>query len=186
MNATHMTAHPTPETIIVILNEGKAITENSETAKRLYEEGAYGTPLADGRIALGTLEHAYLSEKKRVTTLNNKGKKISHEKILQKAKKQIKNFETKYAVFKDIRNRGYAAKTALKFGAEFRVYDRGIKPGQDHAKWIVYSVKEHDTLTWHEFSAKNRVAHSTKKRLLVGVVDDEGDVSYWEVRWFRP
>jgi tRNA splicing endonuclease len=41
-------------------------------------------------------------------------------------------------------------------------------------------------MTWHEFSAKNRVAHSTKKHLMIGVVDDEGDVSYWEVRWLRP
>ena len=85
-----------------------------------------------------------------------------------------------------MRNRGYIVKTALKFGAEFRVYDRGIKPGEDHARWILYPVHESSTSTWHEFAAKNRVAHSTKKRLLIGVVDDEGEVSYWEVRWLRP
>ena len=77
-------------------------------------------------------------------------------------------------------------KTALKFGADFRVYDRGIKPGEDHAKWVVYPVHEGETLTWHDFSAKNRVAHSTKKRLLIGVVDDEGDVTYYVVKWMKP
>ena len=77
-------------------------------------------------------------------------------------------------------------KTALKFGADFRVYDRGVKPGEDHAKWIVFPVYETDVMTWYEFSAKNRVAHSTKKRLLLAVVDQEGDVSYWETRWIRP
>ena len=85
-----------------------------------------------------------------------------------------------------MRNRGYIIKTALKFGADFRVYDRGVKPGEDHAKWIVYPVHEASVFTWHEFSAKNRVAHSTKKRLLLGVVDDENDVTYYEVRWMRP
>ena len=89
-------------------------------------------------------------------------------------------------MFKDIRNRGYIIKTALKFGADFRVYDRGVKPGEDHARWIVYPVHEGETLTWHEWAAKNRVAHSTKKRLLIAVVDDEGDCSYWEARWVRP
>ena len=92
----------------------------------------------------------------------------------------------KFSVFKDLRDRGYVVKTALKFGADFRVYDRGVKPGEDHAKWVVFPVPEGSTTTWHEFAAKNRVAHSTKKRLLIGVVDDEGDVSYWEIRWIRP
>ena len=77
-------------------------------------------------------------------------------------------------------------KTALKFGADFRVYDRGIKPGEDHAKWIVYPVNETSYLTWYEFAAKNRVAHSTKKRLLIAIVDEEGSVTYYEIRWVRP
>ena len=85
-----------------------------------------------------------------------------------------------------MRNRGYIVKTALKFGADFRIYDRGIKPGEDHAKWIMYPVKETDSLTWYEFSAKNRVAHSTRKRLLIAVVDEENDVTYYEIAWTRP
>ena len=75
---------------------------------------------------------------------------------------------------------------ALKFGADFRVYDRGVKPGEDHARWVIYPVKEGEVLTWHDFAAKNRVAHSTKKRLMIGIVDDEGDVTYYEIRWMRP
>jgi len=105
---------------------------------------------------------------------------------LKKAKRLEKKFWIRYSTFKDLRNRGYIVKTALKFGADFRVYDRGVKPGEDHAKWIIYPVHESETLTWHEFSAKNRVAHSTKKKLMMGVVDDEGDVTYWEVNWKKP
>jgi tRNA-intron endonuclease len=41
-------------------------------------------------------------------------------------------------------------------------------------------------MTWHDFSAKNRIAHSTKKNLLIAIVDEEGDVSYYEVSWKRP
>ena len=113
-------------------------------------------------------------------------KKINFEKLLDKLKKLDKKIETKYIVFKDLRDRGYVVKTALKFGAEFRVYDKGVHPGQDHSKWIVYPVKESDSLTWHDFSAKNRVAHSTKKNLLIAIVDDEKDVTYYEISWVRP
>ena len=85
-----------------------------------------------------------------------------------------------------MRRRGYIVKTALKFGADFRVYDRGVKPGEDHAKWVVFPVSEGDGLTWFEFSAKNRVAHSTKKKLLMGIADAEGEITYYEVGWIRP
>ena len=125
-------------------------------------------------------------EKGSVELISESNRKIEFAKFLKKAVKLEPNFWTRYCVFKDIRNRGYIIKTALKFGADFRVYDRGIKPGEDHAKWIVYPVREADTLTWYEFSAKNRVAHSTKKRLLVGVVDAELDVTYYEIAWKRP
>jgi len=60
------------------------------------------------------------------------------------------------------------------------------KYGRDHAKWILFPVSENQQLTWHDFSAKNRVAHSTKKNLLIAIVDEEGDVSYYEVGWLRP
>ena len=97
-----------------------------------------------------------------------------------------KNFFTKYAVYQDLRRKGYIVKTALKFGAEFRVYENGKKPGQAHAIWIVFPVYETSGLTWHEFSAKTRVAHSTRKNLLIAIVDEEGDVTYYEVAWKKP
>lgn len=172
--------------IKAILDKGAVITENTPLARELYEKQLYGTQLADGRVKLALIEAVYLVEKKRITIQNTKNKKIDFDALTKKATRTEHDFWTRYAVYKDIRNRGYIIKTALKFGADFRIYDRGIKPGQDHAKWIVYPVKETAKMTWQDFAAKNRVAHSTKKRLLMGVVDDEGDVSYWECNWIKP
>jgi len=50
----------------------------------------------------------------------------------------------------------------------------------------MYPVAESGIMTWYEFSAKNRVAHSTRKRLLIAIVDEEGDVTYYEIKWTRP
>jgi tRNA-intron endonuclease len=169
-----------------VFAEERVITENSDEARELYNQSRYGTILDNGKVQLSLLEALYLLEKERLIILDGKNKKISFEKFLKKAKKLEPNFWIRYCVFKDMRNRGYIIKTALKFGADFRVYDRGVKPGEDHAKWIVYPVHEASTLTWYEFSAKNRVAHSTRKRLLLGVVDEETDVTYYEVAWKRP
>ena len=152
-------------------------------ASNLYNKSRFGEPI-EKEIHYSFVEALYLLEKK-ILNVYDKKKKIKKEHLIKKAKKE-KDFLIKYAVFKDMRERGYIIKTALKFGADFRVYDRGIKPGQDHAKWILYPIHENAKLTWHDFSAKNRIAHSTKKKLLLGIVDNEGDVSYWESSWIRP
>ena len=169
-----------------VFSEERVLTENSDEARELYNQSRYGTLLENGKVQLSLLEAFYLLEKERLIVLDGKNKNIKSENFLKKAKKLEPNFWIRYCVFKDMRNRGYIIKTALKFGADFRVYDRGVKPGEDHAKWIVYPVHEASALTWYDFSAKNRVAHSTRKKLLVGCVDEESDVTYWEIAWKRP
>ncbi|MBI2651767.1 tRNA-intron lyase [Candidatus Woesearchaeota archaeon] len=164
----------------------KILTENSDAARELYNQSRYGTLLENGKLQLSLIESLHLLEKNTLGIYRTKSKQLSFDEFSKKAEKLEPNFWVRFCVYRDIRNRGYIIKTALKFGADFRVYDRGVKPGEDHAKWIVYPVYEGSTLTWYEFAAKNRVAHSTRKRLLIGVVDDENCVSYWEVRWMRP
>jgi len=166
------------------LIEERVITEDSDAARDLFNQSSYGK-IIDNKVQLSLLETLYLLEKNKIEIID-KTKPLSFEKFLKIAKKQEPNFWIRYCVFKDIRNRGYVIKTALKFGADFRIYDRGVKPGEAHARWVVYPVSEGSTFTWHDFAAKNRVAHSTKKRLLIAVVDDESDVTYYEIAWKRP
>ncbi len=169
-----------------VLQGERVMTESSDEAREFYNQSRFGNLAENGKVDLSLLEGLYLLEKGKLDVSTDTGKVITFETFLKKARKVEPNFWIRYCVFKDMRNRGYIIKTALKFGADFRVYDRGVKPGEDHARWIVYPVHEGTTLTWHEFSAKNRVAHSTKKRLLLGIVDAEGDVTYYEVKWMRP
>ena len=176
---------PKKEKFKAVLTDERVLADQSDESRELYNQSRYGTILDSGKLQLSLLEALFLLEKGKIE-LSSTRKVLNFETFLKKASKIEANFWIKYCVFKDMRNRGYIIKTALKFGADFRVYDRGIKPGEDHARWIVYPVHEGSTLTWYEFAAKNRVAHSTKKRLMMAVVDDEGDVTYYEIRWMRP
>lgn len=176
---------PRKEKIKAVFANERVIADKSDESRELFNQSRYGTMLEDGKLQLSLLEALYLIEKNRLDIKEGK-KTLTFESLLKKATKLEPNFWIRYSVFKDMRNRGYIIKTALKFGADFRVYDRGVKPGEDHARWIIYPVHEGSTLTWYEFAAKNRVAHSTKKRLMMGIVDDEGDVTYYEIKWMRP
>ena len=174
------------EIVSAIFSNERVVTENSDGAREMYNQSRYGNLLEDGKVQLSFIESLYLMEKKKLNIFDLRNKKLDFETFLKKAQKVEHNFWIRYCVYKDIRNRGYIIKTALKFGADFRIYDRGVKPGEDHARWVVYPVHEGSSLTWYEFAAKNRVAHSTKKRLLIGIVDDEADVTYYEIAWKRP
>ncbi len=162
----------------------RLIAEDKNEAHNLYDQSRYGE-IKDNKVQYSLVEGLYLLEKNRVDILEGK-KKLDFDNFVKKAVKREPNFWTRFVAYRDMRNRGYIVKTALKFGADFRIYDRGIKPGEDHAKWIMYTVKETDGFTWYNFSSKNRVAHSTRKRLLIACVDEESDVTFWEISWTRP
>lgn len=163
---------------------GDKIFSNSEDAFSFYEKSRFGEK-KEGKIEYALFEALFLVQEKKMQVWFGK-KNLSLEDLLKKLKRIDKKLETKFTVYSDLRKKGYIVKTALKFGAEFRVYERGVFPGDDHARWILYTSKEHDQLSWHDFAAKNRIAHSTKKNLLIAIVDEEGDVSYYEVSWLKP
>ena len=162
---------------------GEKINSVSEEAFSLFEKSRFGEKLKE-KIEYSYVEVLFLIEEGKMEVYFG-DKKIDLEKLMGKLRKLDKKIDVKYTVFYDMRKKGYIVKTALKFGAEFRVYEKGVRPGEDHAKWILYAVRENETMNWHDFSAKNRVAHSTKKNLLIGIVDEEGDVSYYEVSWTK-
>lgn len=169
-----------------IFVDSHTICEYTDYANELYSKRCIGVIEEKHSLQLNLYEALFLFESKNLIIKNKRNQEMSYQQYIKKALKQDKDFIVNYSVFKDLRKKGYIVKTALKFGGAFRVYNKGIKPGEEHALWIVYPVFEHNYLTWQEFSAKNRVAHSTKKKLLVGIVDDEKQVTYYENNWIKP
>ena len=163
---------------------GETISTNENEAFSLYKKSSFGEPVGE-KIQYTLSEAMFLAEKEKIDVYY-KNKKIPKIELLKKLQIIEKKFSIKYPVFKDLREKGYVVKTALKFGADFRVYEKGRHPGEEHAKWIVFTDSETNKTSWQEFSAKNRVAHSTKKKLLIAIVDEESDVSYYEINWIKP
>lgn len=161
------------------------IAESNDITRDIYDKSRFGEPIDKNKFQYALMEAMYLLEREKINIYDKK-KLLNFDSFLKLAVKLEKDFWIRYRVYRDLRKRGYIVKTALKFGADFRVYDRGVKPGEDHAKWIVYPVHESDSLTWYEFSAKNRVAHSTRKNLLIAIMDEEADITYYSISWTRP
>jgi tRNA-intron endonuclease, archaea type len=162
---------------------GEVVSTNEAEAFTLYKKSNFGQPTGQ-KIQYSLSEALYLVEKDKIEIMKNK-KVLEFEELLKIFKKIDSRIQLKYPVFKDLREKGYVVKTALKFGADFRVYNRGRTPDEEHARWIVFCENESKKFSWQDFSSKNRVAHSTKKNLLIAILDEESDVSYYEVSWIK-
>ncbi|MCX6750673.1 MAG: tRNA-intron lyase [Candidatus Pacearchaeota archaeon] len=162
---------------------GEIVSTNEAEAFSLYKRSNFGQPVGQ-KIQYSLSEALYLVEKGKIEVMKNK-KIIVFEDLFKLFKKIDSKIQLKYPVFRDLRDKGYIVKTALKFGADFRVYEKGRTPDEEHAKWIVFVEHESNKFSWQDFSSKNRVAHSTKKNLLIAILDEESDVSYYEVSWVR-
>lgn len=162
---------------------GQVISSNSSEAHSLHKKSYFGEPTGE-KIQYLLSEALYLVDREKMD-IYSRNKKILKKDLLNKFRRIDKKIQIKYPVFKDLRKKGYILKTALKFGADFRVYDKATKPGKKHAKWILFADHESKKLALHEFAAKNRVAHSTRKNLLLAIVDEENKITYYEVSWIR-
>jgi tRNA-intron endonuclease len=154
---------------------GNTFFSNKTQAIDLNHSAAFGESKSN-KIIYSIYEVLYLLETKKASLL--KGKKNVHfEELIKKANSQV------YIVFRDLRDKGNILKEGLKFGTDFRVYEKGKKPGKDHAKYLLYIIDGNKKIEPKELSAKARIAHSTNKTLLLAAVDAEEDISYYAINW---
>ena len=92
----------------------------------------------------------------------------------------------RYIVYRDLKDRGYVIKTGFKYGSDFRLYDRGRSPGKGHSDFLVKIVYENFDINVLDFSSYVRVSHGVNKKLLLAIVDDDFDITYYNVEWTRP
>jgi tRNA-intron endonuclease len=102
-----------------VLSGGK-IYSNSREAVDLCSKSKLGE-FHNGRVFYSSVEVLYLADKGKMHVLKS-NKKIEFHEILSIFKRSDKRVHEKYSVFKDLRDKGYVVKAALKFGADFRVY----------------------------------------------------------------
>ena len=161
------------------------ITSNTSEAHTLHQKSRFGEK-QNQKILYSLSEAFFLIQDNKMQLFDSRDKPLKENELLKKLQRLDKNFSLKYPVFKDLRQKGYIVKTALKFGAEFRVYEKGKQITKTHSKWLCYPVQENQSIKWQDFAAKNRVAHSSKKNLLIAIIDEENQISYYEIKWTRP
>lgn len=158
------------------------IEEGSKRPIALHEKSLFGKIEADS-LNLSLIEACYLLEKGRLDIYED-GVECSIGYIIDLLKEQ--GIFGKYVVYRDLKDRGFVIKTGFKYGSEFRLYNRGGGPGQGHSDYLVKIVFENYEINTLDFSSYVRVSHGVNKKLLLAIVDDDFDITYYNVEWTRP
>ena len=162
------------------------IKENlNQKAISLNQKSSFGK-LEEDVLELSIIEAFYLMEKGRLDIYENSesDKKLELNYIRNIIKKN--SGYAKYLVYRDLKDRGYIIKTGFKYGSEFRLYERGMSPGVGHSDYLVKIIHENYDVNALDFASYVRVSHGVKKSLLLAVVDDEEDITYYTIEWTRP
>ena len=158
---------------------GTKLFSSSERAFTLNDQKKLGEK-REGKIVYSPYEALFLLERKNAKIIKN-NKELSKENFIGIFLKHDKDFYIKFLVYKKLREKGYIVKEGLKFGGEFRVYE---KHKIQHAKYICYPFSS-PKLDTKELISKVRIAHSAAKKLLLAIVDSEEDVLFYEIDWIK-
>ena len=175
--------------------ENKVVVFNEKEGNSVFNEKFFGKWIEEEKIKYLqlSLEEAMILLERGLIDIVFKKNPIDVKKFYVLCCKIDSEFPQKYTVYNNLRNRGFIVKSGFKFGTHFRVYDRGVNPykggskeKKEHTKYNVHSVPENHTMSYQEWSRYVRLSQNIRAKALLGVVDEEGDVTYYDIKRVKP
>ncbi|WP_406657961.1 tRNA-intron lyase [Methanolobus sp. ZRKC2] len=153
------------------------VLSGKQAINELYKTGYYGRQKGD-TLELTLVEAAYLLYKKKLD-IEMDGRTLVFEEFFTEAAKRQQYFELKYIVYKDLRERGFYVQSGV---TDFRVYPRGGHPGKTPAKSFVYVRSERIPMPLSDLLPSVNAAENVRKQMILAIVDEESDLTYYEVK----
>ncbi|MEM0378282.1 MAG: tRNA-intron lyase [Thermosphaera sp.] len=174
------------------LLHNRAVILDYKCANEIYWNGYYGSFLGvvkprekdiNSPLELSLIEATYLLETGRIELIYSNSK-LDYNRLYEWSRDRIERFEELYTVYRDLRKKGFIIRRGLKFGCDYLLYRLG--PGIDHAPFGVQVYKSGEQIDPIELVRMGRLLHSVRKKLIVAIVDDKGEVYYHIFNWWKP
>jgi len=173
------------------LIENRIIVWNIENSRKLFSQGYYGKPIGipkpkieeiDAPLILDLIEGLYLLENKKITITKFK-QKITIEQLKEICKKEVHEFDKKYIVYKNFRDKGYIINPGIKFGCDFAVYEKG--PGIDHAPFLIQVYNRSESITSTGIVLAGRLATTVRKQFILAIPKGKDKVDFLALDWWK-
>jgi len=173
------------------LVENRIIVWNIEDSRKLFSQGYYGKPIGmpkpkieeiDVPLILDLIEGLYLLEKKKITITKLK-QKLTVKQMIGICKKEVHEFDKKYLVYKNFRDKGYIINPGIKFGCDFAVYEKG--PGIDHAPFLIQVYARTESITSTGIVLAGRLATTVRKQFILAIPKGKDKVDFLALDWWK-
>ena len=154
-------------------------------------DGYYGKPIGIPKpkideinvpLILDLIEGYYLLQNSKITIFKMK-KRVSEKQMLEICKKEYHNFDKKYLVYRNFRDKGYIVNPGIKFGCDFAVYQKG--PGIDHAPYLVQVYNASDPVSSTDVVLAGRLATTVRKQFVLAIPHGKKDVNFLALDWWK-
>lgn len=160
-----------------LIKNDSVIIENRDLIQEL-KDSEFGKT-ENSKLKLSHIEALYLLNQDKLKLDKSK------EKFLEFASKKAKNFELKFLIYKDLRERGLFVKEGGKT-ADFFLYKRGDRPSKNSFSNLIFVLTERKEIKISELLKKTEKAKRLRKNSIIAFVDGEGDITYYETKKFNP
>ncbi len=150
-------------------------------ASSIYAKGFFGTPASGGGLRLDPYEAVYLSEMGRAQVASTSGRLVDWSTVFRAAVRHDRGFPVRYLVYRDLRQRGYVVRASPPPVA-FAVLPRGGTLHKTPSRYWVEALSERVPFDLARLFDLADRAQGAKKVLLLGLVDEESDLTYYRVR----
>ncbi len=168
----------------VVRADATVLVGDPGEAGTVYGRGYFGTSGPDG-LALDRFESVYLAEMARLEVVDASGRAVPWPELFRRAGGNDPVFGVRYLVYRDLRQRGYVVRASPP-PATFAVLPRGGVLHKTPARFWVEPFSERAPFDLARILDLADRAQGAKKALLLGVVDEESDLTYYRVRRPHP
>lgn len=163
-----------------LTDDATLLVADPAEAGTVYGRGYFGT-LGPPGLSLDRYESVYLVEMGRLAATGARGASIAWAELYRRAARAEPTFAVRYIVYRDLRQRGYVVR-ATPPPAEFAVLPRGGVLNKTPSRFWVAIYSERVPLDLAKLFALAERAQSAKKVLLLALVDEESDLTYYRLR----
>jgi len=173
------------------LIDNRIVVWDIKDSQKLFTNGYYGKPIGIPKpklneinvpLILDLMEGYYLLQKSIISIYKVK-KKITETEMLEICRNEYHNFDKKFLVYKNFRDKGYIINPGIKFGCDFAVYQKG--PGIDHAPYLVQVYNTTDSISSTGVVLAGRLATTVRKQFILAIPHGKDDVNYLALDWWK-
>ncbi|MCI4331040.1 MAG: tRNA-intron lyase [Thermoplasmata archaeon] len=160
--------------------DATAVVADPSEAGTVYGRGYFGT-LQPGGLHLDRFEASYLLEMGRLVLTDSRGATLEWPSLFRRASRAESGFGVRYLVYRDLRQRGYVVR-ATPPPVAFAALPRGGVLHKTPSKFWIEPFSERVPFDVARLFDLAERAQAARKTLLLGVVDEESDLTYYRIR----